>query len=96
MCQVCTELGLEIGDVIEADVILDKTVAEFYPQLRSGFKGIVVNNDDYFKHLPSMQSGDPTHLCVVWEDNDPINVLVLAQKKISWRRKRRGLTPKMK
>jgi len=95
MCQICEELSLEVGDVIEVDTVLDPTVAQFYPQLRSGTRGVVVVNDDYFTHIPSMQCGDPKHKCVVWEDQDPMNVLVLHKKAISWRKKHR-VRPRLK
>lgn len=81
----CTELGLVHGDIIEIDGVHDKTVAENF-RLPPNTKAIILTNDDYFRYMPSYLCGDPTHLAVVTEYREPFNIMILAKKKVSWRK----------
>jgi hypothetical protein len=85
MCQVCKELGLVHGDVIEIDGVNDQFMAENY-KLPPKTRAIILANDDYFRYMPDYLCGDPEHLTVVTKYQEPFNILVLAKKKVSWKK----------
>lgn len=84
MCWVCEQLDLRSGDLIEVRAIEDQRIKERFPWVEVGSRGVAVVNDDFFRHIPEMITDDPKHFCIVWENQEPCNVLVLFYKMIAW------------
>lgn len=85
MCYVCEEIGLHHGDIIEIDGVHDEFMAKNF-DLPSNIRAAILANDDYFANMPDYLCGDPKHLIVVTQKNEPFGILCLAKKKVSWRK----------
>ena len=92
---IAERIGLEPNDIVEIDSVNDAFVAYHY-RLRPGSRCVILRHDEYFAHLPELHVQDPSHLIAVSDMNEPFNLTILEQKRVSWRRLRRASGVKWK